>query len=75
MNNKPVNVAGMPTPLEATAQPVSTSGAQPVADAGGVAISYPSPFKEFVMNFAKNRGAVIGLAFLLLMILAAILPP
>lgn len=38
-------------------------------------ISYPSPFKEFVMNFSKSRGAVVGLIFLVLMIGAAIAAP
>ena len=38
-------------------------------------ITYPSPFKEFRQSFAQNRGAVIGLAFLLLMVLAAIFAP
>lgn len=40
-----------------------------------VTFSYPSPIKEFVINFVKNKGAVIGLIFLLGMFLVAILAP
>lgn len=38
-------------------------------------VSYPSPLKELVMHFMRNRGAVIGVLFLLLMILMAIFAP
>lgn len=37
--------------------------------------SYPSPVKEFVINFAKNKGAVVGLIFLLFMVIVAIFAP
>ncbi|ASY30171.1 ABC transporter permease subunit [Taylorella equigenitalis] len=36
---------------------------------------YPSPLKDFLNHFFKNKGAVIGLLFLLLMILVAIFAP
>lgn len=38
-------------------------------------VSYPSPLKEFVTHFMRNKGAVIGLIFLIIMILAAIFAP
>ena len=40
-----------------------------------VEIKYPSPFKEFVSHFARNKGAVAGLVFLILMVLVAIFAP
>lgn len=40
-----------------------------------VMISYPSPVKEFTTHFMRNKGAVIGLIFLLIMALAAICAP
>lgn len=40
-----------------------------------VVISYPSPIKEFTTHFIRNKGAVIGLIFLLIMVLAAICAP
>ena len=59
-------------PLATSAVPTATA-AVPAAPVGMA--TYPSPFKEFVLNFAQNRGAVIGLLFLLLMVLAAIFAP
>ncbi len=38
-------------------------------------IGYPSPLREFIGSFSKNRGALAGFSFLLLMVLAAILAP
>lgn len=40
-----------------------------------VVVSYPSPLKEFVTHFMRNKGAVIGLIFLIIMVLAAIFAP
>ncbi len=40
-----------------------------------VVVSYPSPLKEFVTHFMRNKGAVIGLVFLIMMVLAAIFAP
>lgn len=40
-----------------------------------VVIHYPSPIKEFFTHFTRNKGAVIGLIFLLLMVLLAIFAP
>ncbi|ETD72255.1 peptide ABC transporter [Pelistega indica] len=40
-----------------------------------VEIKYPSPFKEFVSHFARNKGAVAGLVFLIFMVLVAIFAP
>lgn len=40
-----------------------------------VVIHYPSPIKEFITHFTRNKGAVIGLIFLLLMVLLAIFAP
>jgi len=39
------------------------------------ALNYPSPLQEFWQGFAYNRGAVIGLGFLLLVLLAAVFAP
>ena len=36
---------------------------------------YPSPYKEFWQAFAKNKGAVAGLAFMLLIIFCALFAP
>jgi dipeptide transport system permease protein len=33
---------------------------------------YPSPYKEFWQAFSKNKGAVAGLMFMLLVIFCAI---
>ncbi len=38
-------------------------------------VSYPSPAKEFITHFMRNKGAVIGLIFLMIMVLAAIFAP
>lgn len=40
-----------------------------------VVVSYPSPLKEFITHFMRNKGAVIGLIFLMIMVLAAIFAP
>lgn len=39
------------------------------------ALHYPSPLKEFWQGFSYNKGAVIGLCFLLVVILAALFAP
>src|SRR5690606_32770675 len=39
------------------------------------ALLYPSPLKEFWQAFAHNRGAVGGLAFMLLMVFCALCAP
>lgn len=33
-----------------------------------VVIQYPSPIKEFFTHFMRNKGAVIGLIFLIIMV-------
>jgi dipeptide transport system permease protein len=38
-------------------------------------LHYPSPLKEFWQGFSYNQGAVIGLVFLLIVVLAAIFAP
>ncbi|NEN75839.1 ABC transporter permease subunit [Pelistega sp. NLN82] len=38
-------------------------------------IKYPSPLKEFITHFMHNKGAVIGLIFLLLMVSCTIFAP
>ena len=38
-------------------------------------VSFPSPLREFVDSFSKNKGAVAGFCFLVLMVLAAVLAP
>lgn len=45
------------------------------ASADDQALSYPSPLKEFWQGFSYNKGAVIGLAFLLVVVVAALLAP
>ena len=39
------------------------------------ALHYPSPLKEFWQGFSYNKGAVIGLCFLLIVVLAALFAP
>jgi dipeptide transport system permease protein len=39
------------------------------------ALSYPSPLKEFWQGFSYNKGAVIGLVFLLIVVFAAVFAP
>ncbi|MBV8049430.1 MAG: ABC transporter permease subunit [Paludibacterium sp.] len=39
------------------------------------ALTYPSPLKEFWQGFSYNKGAVIGLVFLTLVVFAALLAP
>lgn len=40
-----------------------------------VEITFPSPSKEFLQHFMRNKGAVAGFLFLLLMVLAAVFAP
>ena len=47
---------------------VSSSVADP-------ALNYPSPLKEFWQGFSYNKGAVIGLCFLTLVVFAALFAP
>nr|WP_294867942.1 ABC transporter permease subunit [uncultured Pseudogulbenkiania sp.] len=50
--------------------------ASPVATAADdVALSYPSPLKEFWQGFSHNKGAVAGLVFMLAITLSALLAP
>src|SRR5690606_21605460 len=39
------------------------------------ALLYPSPLKEFWQAFTRNRGAVLGLGFMLLILLCALFAP
>src|SRR5690606_4780643 len=39
------------------------------------ALLYPSPFKEFWRAFTRNKGALGGLIFLLLLVFCALLAP
>ena len=36
---------------------------------------YPSPLKEFWQAFAHNKGAVAGLAFMILLVICALFAP
>lgn len=36
---------------------------------------YPSPYKEFWHAFSRNKGAVAGLLFMILVVFCAISPP
>jgi len=36
---------------------------------------YPSPYKEFWQAFSKNKGAVAGLLFMLLIVFCALFAP
>ncbi len=38
-------------------------------------VTFPSPLREFIDSFSKNKGAVAGFCFLALMVLAAVLAP
>lgn len=51
-------------PMTASAMPAELSGP-----------AYPSPLREFCAAFARNKGAVIGLAFFLLLVLCALFAP
>ena len=42
-------------------------------DAGGVA--YPSPWYEFWSNFSRNKGALLGLVFVSILLLCALFAP
>lgn len=59
-------------------QTISTN-AEPVNKAPeglpSVEITFPSPSKEFLQHFMRNKGAVAGFLFLLLMVLAAVFAP
>jgi dipeptide transport system permease protein len=43
--------------------------------ADDLALKYPSPLKEFWQGFSYNKGAVLGLAFLVLVVFAAVFAP
>ncbi|NDV13884.1 ABC transporter permease subunit [Crenobacter caeni] len=45
------------------------------ATADDVAVSYPSPLKEFWQGFSFNKGAVAGMLFMLVVFFAAIFAP
>ena len=45
------------------------------APADDVAVSYPSPLKEFWQGFSFNKGAVAGMLFMLVVFFAAIFAP
>ncbi|SMF36864.1 ABC transporter permease subunit [Pseudogulbenkiania subflava] len=50
--------------------------ASPVATAADeVALSYPSPLKEFWQGFSHNKGAVAGLIFMIAIAVSALLAP
>jgi dipeptide transport system permease protein len=40
--------------------------------ADDVALSYPSPLKEFWQGFSYNKGAVAGLIFMSIVVLCAV---
>ncbi|NON23371.1 dipeptide ABC transporter permease DppC, partial [Klebsiella pneumoniae] len=46
----------------------SVSPASPVDQS----LLYPSPYKEFWQAFARNKGAVMGLAFMCLVVFCAL---
>ena len=50
----------------------STTQPAPVADPSTL---YPSPLKEFWQHFARNKGAVAGLLFMLLIVFCALFAP
>lgn len=49
----------------------SVSPASPVDQS----LLYPSPYKEFWQAFARNKGAVMGLAFMCLVVFCALFAP
>ncbi|HJU49187.1 MAG TPA: hypothetical protein VJ575_00410, partial [Pseudogulbenkiania sp.] len=50
--------------------------ASPAATAADdVALSYPSPLKEFWQGFSHNKGAVAGLVFMIAIAVSALLAP
>ncbi|MBI3146880.1 MAG: ABC transporter permease subunit [Pseudogulbenkiania sp.] len=49
--------------------------ASPATSAAEVALSYPSPLKEFWQGFSHNKGAVAGLIFMLAIAVSALLAP
>lgn len=65
MQLKTVN--GLETP---TGRPAAA-----VASELAAVLSYPSPLAEFWLAFSKNKGAVVGLAFMLLVAALAIFAP
>ncbi|OHX14053.1 dipeptide ABC transporter permease DppC [Chromobacterium sphagni] len=48
---------------------------QAAAPAVDLALSYPSPLKEFWQGFAHNKGAVAGLIFVIVIVSCALLAP
>ena len=50
-----------------------TTQAQPVA--ADQSLLYPSPLKEFWKAFARNKGAVAGLMFMILVVFCALFAP
>ena len=55
---------------------MTNANTQTVASAADdVALSYPSPFKEFWQGFSHNKGAVAGLIFMTIVVLCAVLAP
>lgn len=53
----------------------TSPGEQTVAAQRAAVLSYPSPLAEFWLGFSKNKGAVAGLGFMLLVALLAIFAP
>uniref|UniRef100_UPI0031CEA15E ABC transporter permease subunit n=2 Tax=Pseudomonas TaxID=286 RepID=UPI0031CEA15E len=51
--------------------PKSVTPASPVDQS----LLYPSPYKEFWQAFARNKGAVMGLAFMCLVVFCALFAP
>ncbi|AXE30734.1 dipeptide ABC transporter permease DppC [Chromobacterium phragmitis] len=54
---------------------MSQSNQTPAAQTADLALSYPSPLKEFWQGFSHNKGAVAGLAFVLFIVACALLAP
>lgn len=52
-----------------------TSSVATSAPSADQSLLYPSPYKEFWQAFSKNKGAVAGLLFMLLVIFCAIFAP
>jgi dipeptide transport system permease protein len=53
----------------------TSPGEQTVAAERAAVLSYPAPLAEFWLGFSKNKGAVVGLGFMLLVALLAIFAP
>ncbi|POZ62844.1 ABC transporter permease subunit [Chromobacterium alticapitis] len=54
---------------------MSQSNQTAAAQTADLALSYPSPLKEFWQGFSHNKGAVAGLVFVLFIVACALLAP